>query len=99
MYAVIFQSTRTDHHDDLYNEWSQRMEDEVKEVDGYINHIGFRDPITRKGVTIAYFESEDAIKRWKNSPDHITAQELGREHFYEDYSVEVALIERSYEWA
>ena len=98
MYAVIFRSTRTLDHAELYQEWSERMEAAVRQVDGYGSHVGFRDPVTRQGVTVSYFESEEAITRWRELAEHLTAQRLGRESFYEDYRVEVARIERSYGW-
>ena len=74
------------------------MEASVQQVNGYLSHVGFRDPRTRQGVTISYFESEEAITRWREMAEHLTAQQLGREHFYEDYHIEVAHIERSYGW-
>jgi heme-degrading monooxygenase HmoA len=98
MYVVIFRSTRTLDNADLYEEWSDRMEQAVRTISGYQSHFGFRDVNSRQGVTISYFDSEDSISEWREFLEHRTAQALGREHFYEDYSVEVARIERRYEW-
>lgn len=74
------------------------MTDAVRSIDGYHDHISFRDDTTRQGVTIAYFEHEEAITAWRTFHEHLTAQRLGREQFYEDYTVEVAHIERNYTW-
>ncbi|HUW88411.1 MAG TPA: antibiotic biosynthesis monooxygenase [Candidatus Paceibacterota bacterium] len=98
MYAVIFTSIRTLEEQDLYSEWSEKMEALVKDIDGYVRHIGFRDAESRKGVTISYFESAEAIARWKQLNEHLEAQRLGREHFYEEYQVQVSKIEREYSW-
>ena len=98
MFVVIFQSKRKDDDNVLYAEWAQRMNQAVTEIDGYISHVGFRDRETRKGVTIAYFETEEAIRTWREFPEHLTAQELGRESFYENYSVEVAEVVRAYRY-
>lgn len=99
MFVVIFRSHRSNQDDDRYDEWSQRLSASVTEVDGYVSHISSRDPSTRAGVTIAYFQTEEAIRQWREFPDHLTAQQLGRDSFYLDYSIEVAEIIRTYSWA
>lgn len=98
MHVVIFRSTRRVDNAELYAEWSQRMEERVRGIEGYVDHVGFRDPVTREGVTLAYFDSLDAIARWRDDVEHRQAQELGRTHFYEDYTLEVAEIEGAYTW-
>ena len=97
-FAVIFKSTRTEDSTDLYHEQTELMEALVKSIPGYLSHFSFRDPATREGVTISYFESEDAIKKWKQVGEHIRAQELGRSDFYENYEVQVVEILREYSW-
>ena len=99
MFVVIFRSRRSEEHDDAYAEWSRLMADAVLESEGYVDHVSFRDPVTREGVTIAHFESEDSISRWRGLPDHRRAQELGRESFYLDYTVEVAEVVRTHSWS
>ena len=54
--------------------------------------------MTRKGVTVAYFETEESVKLWRDLPEHLEAQKLGRTDFYEDYEVFVAKVERQYSW-
>ena len=98
MYVVIFRSTRTHDHETLYAEWSARMSAMVIQIDGYLSHASFRDPSTGEGITVAYFTDEDAVRRWPEFPDHVTAQELGRQRFYAEYRVDVAKIVRSYGW-
>ena len=96
--AVIFTSTRSVNSDAKYHEWSARMEELVAKQPGYISHIGFRDSKTRQGVTISYFEDEDSIRKWKTLIEHLEAQKLGREEFYEEYSVKIAVVNREYSW-
>lgn len=97
-YLVVFRSTRKLDDGLLYIDWSEKMETLVKTIDGYKKHFGFRDLETRDGVTISYFSSLEAISEWKNLADHRSAQELGREKFYEEYSVQVCEILRDYEF-
>ena len=65
----------------------------------YISHYSHRDPISRSGVTISYFESLEAIKTWRENPEHKEVQELGRELFYSWYEIQVVKVDRQYEWS
>ena len=97
--AVIFTSTRLASSDAKYAEWSTRMAELVAKQSGYISHIGFRDSQTRQGVTISYFKDEESIRNWKALDEHLEAQKLGREEFYDDYCVRIAVVNREYSWS
>jgi len=96
--ACIFRSTRTDHSDDEYQEWSQRIAQLVVTAPGYRSHVSLRDHETRVGVTIAYFDDVESITTWRDQTEHVRAQQLGRERFYEDYVVQIAPVVREYSW-
>ena len=65
---------------------------------GYIKHSGLRHPETREGVTIAYFNSLDAIDNWRKDGEHMDAKKLAKSEFYENYSVEVTEVLDAYGW-
>ena len=96
--AVIFTSTRRDSDHEEYAKWSGLMSEMVKEIPGFLGSESFRDSDTRKGVTIAYFEDEAAVKRWREVSEHKEAQNLGREKFYSEYRTRVTRVEREYLW-
>ncbi|MFM1796278.1 MAG: hypothetical protein RL733_59 [Actinomycetota bacterium] len=95
-FVVIFRSTRKLDDGQKYSEWSEKMEVLVKAIDGYEHHFGFRDELSRDGVTVSYFTSLEAISHWKNLDDHKVAQQLGRDSFYKEYSVQVCEVLRGY---
>ena len=97
--ACIFRSTRTDHSEEEYQTWSREMDELVMQIPGYLQHQSFRDPSTREGMTISYFDDPAAIERWHAQPRHVQAQELGRRLFYEKYSIEVVQVVRQYGWS
>jgi heme-degrading monooxygenase HmoA len=97
-YAVIFRSTRALDDGVEYDHWSAITDRDVRLVEGYISHYGFREPDTRRGVTITFFDSLDSIKKWRQQSDHLIAQDLGREKFYQDYEVQVTEVLREYKW-
>ena len=47
-------------------------------------------------VALSYWPDEAAIRAWKNHPEHLLAQQQGRDRWYTVYSVEVAEIRRAY---
>ena len=48
------------------------------------------------GITVSYWESEEAIRAWKANSDHKLAQETGKKLWYADYVIRIARVERGY---
>jgi heme-degrading monooxygenase HmoA len=96
--VCIFRSVRSEQVANEYEAWSNRMNELVVTMPGYIDHESFRDDATGRGVTISYFASMTELVAWKQVPEHLEAQALGRSSFYSEYEIEVAEIVRHYEW-
>ena len=47
-------------------------------------------------VALSYWPDEESIRAWRNHPEHVLAQQAGRDRWYESYSVQVAEITREY---
>lgn len=47
-------------------------------------------------IALSYWPDEDTIRAWKQHSDHLIAQELGREKWYESYSVQICKVNREY---
>lgn len=93
-YAVIFTSILKNNSKG-YNEMSDKMELVAKKQEGFIGFESARDKI---GITISYWKSLESIKSWKMQIDHISAQKLGREVWYEWYHVRICKVEREYDF-
>lgn len=91
-YAVIFTSTRTE-LDDNYSEMAMKMEALAKQQPGFLGVESARNEI---GITVSYWESLEAIANWKQNLDHLDAQLLGRQKWYENYTVRIAKVEKEY---
>jgi len=48
-------------------------------------------------IAISYWDSLEQIKLWKQNSEHLRAQRLGQERWYEDYSVEIVKIVSKYD--
>ncbi|MFL0811209.1 MAG: antibiotic biosynthesis monooxygenase [Agarilytica sp.] len=53
----------------------------------------------KQEIAISYWESETAIKAWKNDAEHMASKELGRSKWYESYIVQVVEIKHEYGYA
>lgn len=93
-YAVIFTSTQSEHVLD-YEEMAEKMVNLARNQKGFIGIESARDTI---GITISYWENLKAIQDWKANYEHLLAQKLGREKWYESYKVRVCKVEREYEF-
>lgn len=94
-YAVIFTSLRTK-VDDGYGETALRMLELAQSIPGYIGVESAREEI---GITVSYWESREAIQQWRQHPEHIEAQRLGREKWYSTFKTRVCLVERESEFS
>ncbi|MFI6103373.1 antibiotic biosynthesis monooxygenase family protein [Streptomyces sp. NPDC051310] len=93
-YAVIFTSRRTE-GDNGYAGTAARMGRLAAQQPGYLGHESVRGADGR-GITVAYFTDEAAVAAWRENAEHAAARAYGREHWYEEYVVHVARVERAY---
>jgi heme-degrading monooxygenase HmoA len=97
-YAVIFSSRRRDHDgDDGYDAAGTRMFELVHGQPGFLGAESTRDE-SGFGITVAYFDSEDAIRAWRDHDEHARTRAQGRAAWYDRFAVRVAKVERAYGW-
>ncbi len=97
MVIVVFKIT---HRPDIpmkeYEETGARMVEIVTAMPGF---LGMDYAAVDGGeILIARFESHDALAEWRNHPEHLEAQKLGRERFFSDYRIEVTEVARTVEF-
>lgn len=93
-YAVIFTSKRTP-GDNGYDATAGRMAELAAQQPGYLGVESVRDA-HGVGITVSYWDSEDAIAGWRREIEHTAARERGRNEWYEHYELRVAKVERAY---
>jgi heme-degrading monooxygenase HmoA len=96
-YAVIFSNIRTQ-VDEGYGIMAEEMVELAEKQPGYLGHESVRDGL---GITVSYWESLESIRNWKMVSEHLLAQRLGREKWYQAYKTRICLVERDYafgEW-
>ena len=48
------------------------------------------------GITVSYWASLDAIAQWRAHVEHQAAQTQGKQTWYAQYELRIALVERAY---
>lgn len=95
-YAVIFSSVRRQADEQAYQETAARMLTLAARQPGFLGvDSAHSDGV---GITVSYWESEDAIHAWKLQLEHSEARRRGRESWYSQYSLRVARVERAYDF-
>jgi len=91
-YAVIFTNLQTNDAEG-YSAMAETMERLARQQPGFLDFEQAKENI---GITISYWESLDAIARWKANLDHLEAQKIGKDRWYEWYKIRICKIEREY---
>ena len=91
-YAVIFTTILSDNQKG-YNDMANTMEELAKEQEGY---LGIESARSEVGITVSYWQSLEAITKWKNNLQHTEAREKGREKWYQKYQLRICKVEREY---
>lgn len=94
--AVIFTSARNVGDDEAYETASGAMVALAAEQPGFLGVESARDVSSRVGITVSYWRTDHDARAWKCVAEHLVAQRLGRERWYERYAVRVATVERAY---
>ncbi len=92
-YAVIFTSRRTE-GDRGYSEMADRMATLAARQPGFLGYESVHDS-DGLGITVSYWESQEAIANWKQHGEHRVAQASGKRVWYEHYALRVAKVERA----
>jgi len=96
-YAVIFTSTRTE-VEEGYAATADLMASLGSQQPGFLGLESARGA-DGLGITVSYWESEEAIANWKRHDEHRVAQAAGVKTWYSEYVTRVAKVERAYSFA
>ena len=93
---VIFTSLRTE-VDAGYAEASQRMLELAAQQPGFLGVESARSD--GLGITLSCWQSEEAIRAWREHAEHSAVREQGRADWYAAFATRVAKVERAYSFS
>jgi heme-degrading monooxygenase HmoA len=91
MIVTVFRSRLMPGFKDEYVALVERMNELARTIPGYISHKGFWADDGER-VTIVEFAHEEGQRAWRSHPEHIEAQKLGRQKYYEMYDIKVCNV-------
>lgn len=97
MIAVIFEVVPADGRKEDYMEVAASLRGELESMDGFISIERFESLVTPgKILSLSFWRNEDAVKAWRNTISHRTAQSKGRAGIFAGYRLRVASVLRDY---
>jgi heme-degrading monooxygenase HmoA len=91
-YAVIFTSRRTAADDEGYVAAAERMAELASAQPGFLGIESARGA-DGLGITVSYWDSLEAVRRWGEHVEHRLVQQLGRARWYEAFRLRVCRVE------
>lgn len=94
-FAVIFTAQRSLSGDDIYEIIADRMMYLAQRQQGFLGVESVRGD-DGLGITVSYWCNRDSIRKWRAHSEHLVAQKMGRQEFYEWYRVRIAEVTDDY---
>jgi heme-degrading monooxygenase HmoA len=94
-WVVVFTSQRTPDDDAGYTAAAVRMVELTRRAPGFLGIESTRGA-DGLGITVCYWDSEEAIAAWRADLEHAEAREQGNARWYQRYELRVARVERAY---
>ena len=97
MIAVIFEVVPSEGRKEEYLDIAAQLRPMLEEVEGFVSVERFQSLTdARKILSLSFFESEEAVLRWRNLTAHRGAQARGRGGVFDDYHLRIASVIRDY---
>ena len=97
MIAVIFEVTPAEGRAQEYLDLAAALKPELERIDGFISVERFTS-LTTPGryLSLSIWRDEEAVRKWRNLPQHRAAQAKGRGGIFAGYRLRVAGVLRDY---
>jgi heme-degrading monooxygenase HmoA len=95
--ALIRTQLRPDADLTAYEQLNGQMSAIIERIPGYVSAMGYRAE-TGEEISLIRFASADALRAWRDHPDHQVVQRRGREEFYATYRIEICEVVRAYDF-
>jgi len=95
--AVIFEVVPREGCTEAYFGAAAALKPHLDGVDGFLSIERF-ESVTRPGrfLSLSFWRDEEAVRQWRNLPEHRLMQQMGREQLFADYRLRVAGVIRDY---
>ncbi len=97
MFAVIFEVKPKVESKNNYLEIATNLQIFLENQEGFISIERFQS-LSEEGkvLSLSFWETEEAIEKWRNIPEHRVGQKDGKETLFHSYRIRVARVIRDY---
>lgn len=97
MIAVIFEAWPAEGHTQIYLDLAKALRADLDRIDGFMSIERF-ESLTEPGklLSLSFFRDEEAVRQWRNLPQHRATQARGRNGVFADYRLRIADVTRDY---
>lgn len=97
MIAVIFEVEPKQGGREAYLDIAAELKPLVSNIDGFLGIERFESLVTPgKLLSLSWWRDEEAVRAWREMPEHRAAQRTGREELFASYRLRVAHVVRDY---
>jgi heme-degrading monooxygenase HmoA len=89
MVIVVFRSKLRPGVEKEFAELGNRMQEIAESMPGFISYKVYHAGDGERASVIE-FETREELQAWREQPEHVQAQQRGRDQFYEEYSLIVS---------
>ena len=97
MIVTIFRSRLDPRHEAEYGAWAQRIHALAVTMPGFVSIKTYQADDGER-VSVVEFATPEAPAAWREHPEHLTVQRLGRERFYTEFRIQVCEVRTAYGW-
>lgn len=95
--ALIRTQLRPDTDQAAYEQLNARMSELVERLPGFVSARSYRGDDGDE-ISLIRFASAEALRAWRDHPEHRATQVRGRNEFYAAYDVEICEVTRAYDF-
>ncbi len=96
MFVILFQSRLSDEAGEEYYATEDVMRERVRALAGSdlmeVKHYTSEDG---ERLAVVFWQGAETLEKWRNDPEHVVAQQMGREKWYTSYELTVAEVLRT----
>jgi heme-degrading monooxygenase HmoA len=98
MVIVVFRSRTAPGYDAELARLGTRMYELAATMPGFLSYREYQSA-DGESVALVEFDSHENLATWRNHPEHVQAQKLGRERYFTEYEITVCNSVRRYSLA
>ncbi len=89
MVLTVFRSRLRPEHSEEFQKLAAEMLELAESMPGFMSYRSYTSEDGER-VSLIEFDSPEHLLAWREHPKHRRAQQIGRERFYQEYTLQIA---------